>query len=143
MFETFRVKTEKRFIDITDDVRRVVEKSRVTDGLVNVFVRHTTCKVAILENDILSFVDISDHLERVAPDDGYQHDRVDLREVPADERVNGVSHVRSLYFSTSETIPVIGGSLALGKWQRVCLVELDYGRPFREREIIVMVYGKD
>ena len=53
--------------------------------------------------------------------------------MPQDERVNGHSHIRSLFFNSSETIPVENGKLILGKYKKVFGIELD---PIRDREII-------
>ena len=65
----------------------------------------------------------------------YLHDMISLRpETPEDERVNGHSHIRSLFFNSSETIPVNKGKLLLGEWKRIFFVELD---PMRNRELIV------
>ena len=51
-----------------------------------------------------------------------------------DEKINGHSHIRSLFFNSSENIPIKYGKLRLGKWKNVFFVELD---PMRERELIV------
>ena len=61
------------------------------------------------------------------------HDIIGIRDVPPTERINGYSHLRQLFLSTSETIPVLGGKIQLGKWQTPFLVELD---PARDREVV-------
>ena len=64
----------------------------------------------------------------------YLHDLISLREeAPVEERINGHSHIRSMFFNSSETIPVENGKLILGDWKRVFGIELD---PIRSREII-------
>ena len=64
----------------------------------------------------------------------YLHDLISLRdETPVDERINGHSHIRSLFFNSSETVPIDDGKLILGKWKRILGVELD---PSRSREIV-------
>ena len=64
----------------------------------------------------------------------YLHDLISLRDdVPPEERINGHSHIRSLFFNSSETVPVSEGTLLLGEWKDIFVVELD---PGREREII-------
>jgi secondary thiamine-phosphate synthase enzyme len=126
-------KTEKQFINLNADLQEFV-KDRKGTGLIHVFVRHATCGIKILENEILLLADINQHLEQLAPaDKKYLHDHIEIRDVPVNERINGFSHIRQLYFSTSETIPVENGQLLLGKWQTVFLVELD---PIRDREVI-------
>ena len=138
-----KFKTDKMFTDITDDVKGLVPKN--FQGLANVYSPHTTCCVSQLENEILHLVDVRFFLDKQVPyvkqPEGehrnvkYLHDMISLRpETPEDERVNGHSHIRSLFFNSSETIPVNKGKLLLGEWKRIFFVELD---PMRNRELIV------
>lgn len=125
-----RYKTNGTFTDITKDI-----VPEIDNGVVLLFTKHTTCGLAILENESLLKKDMESFLERVAPSCGvYAHDDISKRDVPPDERLNGYSHIRSLLFSPSLMIPVKDGKLDLGKWQSVFLVELD---PSREREITI------
>lgn len=136
--------TDKLFTNITDNVIEFCnEAAQDKSGLVNIYSGHTTCCVKILEDELLHKADVRFFLDKMAPKwkdpEGdhknikYLHDLISLREdCPADEPINGHSHIRSLFFNTSETIPVIGGSPMLGKWQSVFVVELD---PNRDREI--------
>ena len=73
---------------------------------------------------------------KIKPDNRrYLHDLLTIRkDVDETERINAFSHMRGLFFSTSETIPVEKGKLLLGKWQSVFFVELD---PIRSREYII------
>ena len=65
----------------------------------------------------------------------YLHDLISLRgDVPVDEPINGHSHIRALFFNSSENIPVANGKLLFGKWKRLFFVELD---PQRDRELVV------
>lgn len=142
---TFEVTTKKQFTDITDFIEHSIDimkcgqdDSAEKHNLLNIFVQHTSCGVKIMENEVLSFADIQNHLSKIVPkSDEYLHDRIELRQVPPDERRNAISHIRMLYFPTSITIPVSDGKLQLGEWQRIILVELDYAKPFRERKIIL------
>ena len=64
----------------------------------------------------------------------YLHDLISLRQdVKSDERVNGHSHLRSLFFNSSETVPVEKGKLILGTWKQIFFVELD---PIRDRDCL-------
>jgi thiamine phosphate synthase YjbQ (UPF0047 family) len=64
----------------------------------------------------------------------YLHDLISLRdEVPEDEKINGHSHIRSMFFSSSETVPVEKGKLILGKHKKIFGIELD---PTGNREIV-------
>lgn len=138
-----KFKTDKMFTDITEDVRALVPKN--FQGLVNVYSPHTTCCVFQLENELLHLVDVRFFLDKMAPyvrqPEGehrnvkYLHDMISLRgDTPVDEPVNGHSHIRSLFFNSSESIPVNRGKLLLGKWKRVFFIELD---PMRNRELIL------
>lgn len=129
------------FYDITEDVEDAVVASGVRDGMALVFSRHTTAAIRINENEPLLIADMEDFLRRVAPEDAhYRHNDFSVRTVnmTPEERPNGHAHCQSLLLSTSETIPVDGGRLLLGRWQRIFLVELDHPR---RREVMVKVLG--
>ena len=138
-----KFKTDKMFTDITDDIQALVPKK--FEGLVNVYSPHTTCCVYQTENELLHLVDVRFFLDKQVPyvkqPEGehrnvkYLHDMISLRnDVPEDEKINGHSHIRSLFFNSSENIPIKDSKLLLGKWKRIFFVELD---PTRERELII------
>ncbi len=103
--------------------------------MVNIFTTHTTCAVKIIEGEILLLADINNFLDKLIPkENNYMHDKIEIREVPVNERINAYSHLRQLLLPTSETIPVSDGKLMLGKWQSIYLVEFD---PIRERDVII------
>lgn len=129
------------FIDITDEVREILARSGVREGTVVVFSRHTTAAIVINEDEPLLLRDMAHFLERTAPPEGdYRHNDFFIRtaNMTQDECPNGHSHCQHLLLGASESVPVAGGELLLGRWQRVFLVELD--RP-REREVVVQVQG--
>ena len=140
MRKIISIKTEKQFTDITELVQKAVTKSGISKGIVNVFTRHTTCGIKIMEDELLSFADILTFMDNIIPNNRkYNHDLVGIREVPPDERVNGCSHVRMLFFPSNITIPVDDFGLMLGEWQHIFLVEMDWDMPFRDRTIVVTV----
>lgn len=129
------------FIDITDTVKEIVERSAIQAGTVLVFSRHTTAAIEINEDEPLLLQDMTYFLERIAPREGdYKHNDFVIRtaNMTEDECPNGHAHCQHLLLRTSETIPIAEGALLLGQWQRIFLIELD--RP-REREVIVQVQG--
>lgn len=143
MKKVIKIKTDKLFTDITDQVSNL-SKSWGQSGLVNIFSKHTTFCIWCTENEILHKTDVRFFLDKVAPrwksPEGdhqnikYLHDLISLRnETPQDERINGHSHIRSMFFNSSETIPIEKGQLILGDWKRVFGIELD---PVRPREIV-------
>ena len=143
MKKVIKIKTDKLLTDITDQVS-TLSKSWGQSGLVNIFSKHTTFCIWCTENEILHKTDVRFFLDKVAPrwksPEGdhqnikYLHDLISLRnETPQDERINGHSHIRSMFFNSSETIPIEEGQLILGDWKRVFGIELD---PVRPREIV-------
>tara|TARA_B110000259_G_C13854073_1_gene338040 strand:+ start:250 stop:699 length:450 start_codon:yes stop_codon:yes gene_type:complete len=143
MKKIIKINTDKLFTDLTEEVSSFA-KDWGKSGLVNIFSKHTTFCIWCTENEILHKTDVRFFLDKVAPKyknpEGdnknikYLHDLISLREdVPADERINGHSHIRSMFFNSSETIPIDSGKLMLGKWKKIFGIELD---PERAREIV-------
>jgi secondary thiamine-phosphate synthase enzyme len=137
----FETASAPQFIDITDDVRSIVEAAGIAFGQVAVYSQHTTAAVKINENEPLLLRDLARTLGQFAPPSAYyEHNDFSRRTVNMnpDECANGHAHVQHLFLSASETIPVIDGRLALGTWQRIFLVELDHPRL---RRVLVNVVG--
>jgi secondary thiamine-phosphate synthase enzyme len=130
------------FVDVTDAVQALVRESGLREGIVTVFSRHTTASVRVQEDEPLLLEDLCEFLGRCAPQSAhYRHNDFRIRTVHMheDESPNGHSHCQQVMLGTSETVPVSGGLLQLGRWQRVFLVELD--GPRAEREIAVQLLG--
>jgi secondary thiamine-phosphate synthase enzyme len=128
------------FVDLTDRLSRFLAEARVETGFVNVQTAHTTTAVIVNESEPLLLEDFRDLLERAAPRAAtYRHDDLARRhDVPADEPRNGHAHCRALQLPTSACLNVIAGRLALGRWQRVFLLDLDGPRT---REVSVVLIG--
>ena len=138
--------TAPEFIDITDDVVGTVERSKIHDGLVTIFTRHTTTAIIIQENEPLLLEDFKEFLDGIAPRQGnYRHNDFDRRTVHMhdDECPNGHSHCQQLLLGSSETIPLIEGKMPLGEWQRIFMVELDGEKAgtISHREVVVQILG--
>ena len=141
---TLKIQTETapQFVDITDRVRECAAQAGLRDGFVVVYSRHTTAAVTINENEPLLIEDLCRFLERLAPRGGpYRHNDFSVRTVNMTdgESPNGHAHLQRLLLGGSETIPLIDGELALGRWQSVFFVELDHPR---QREVIVQIVGR-
>jgi secondary thiamine-phosphate synthase enzyme len=143
MRKIIKLKTDKLFTNLTPQIADIAQEWGHS-GIVNIFSKHTTCSIWLTEDEKLHLVDIRFFLDKLVPrfkdPEGdhknikYLHDLISLREdVPIDERINGHSHIRSLFFNSSETVPVEDGNLLIGTWKQIFAVELD---PIREREII-------
>ncbi len=118
--------------EITEAVAAVVAESGVETGLCHVFVRHTSASLVIQENaDPSARRDLEESFRRLAPENQpwYTHTAEGPDDMP--------SHVRAALTSTSETMPVSGGRLALGTWQGLYLFE-HRARP-HDRRLIVTV----
>jgi secondary thiamine-phosphate synthase enzyme len=118
------------YLDLTDDLRRAVKDSGVTEGAAIVFCAHTTCALLINEWEDGALADFRRHLTQLVPQDGvyYAHDDFEVRtqNMHDDERKNGHAHVKSMLLSaTSHAVPVVAGEPALGRWQRLILFEMD------------------
>ena len=121
------------FSDITREVRHFVERSKAGDGLLLVYLRHTSASLTIQENaDPDVQTDLTTALRRLAPDDaGWVHTVEGPDDMPA--------HVKAMLNGVSLHIPVRHGVPALGTWQGVYLVE-HRSRPHR-REVILQFVG--
>jgi secondary thiamine-phosphate synthase enzyme len=107
--------TGRRVTDITDNVLSFAREA-ATDGLLLVFVAHATAGVALMETGSGSEEDLEVALDRLLPrDDSYRH-----RHGPAG---HGADHLLPVLVSPSLVLPVSGGDVVLGTWQRVILVD--------------------
>jgi len=116
--------TTKQSLDITDEVRQIVEDAGVENGLCHVMVLHSTAAVVVNETDDPNIgADIVAALDRAVPDHaGWLHDRIDD---------NAHAHIKAAVLGPSELVPVRGGDLVLGTWQRLILMEFDGPRKRR------------
>src|SRR5918912_3001887 len=99
-----------QFLDITDEVARLVREAGLRDGVANVFSRHTTAAVCIQEDEPLLLEDLREFLERNAPADShYRHNDFRVRTVHMhdDESPNGHAHCLQLMIGSSESVPVL------------------------------------
>ena len=125
---TIHTRKTQEMIDITSQVGEVVRHSGVESGLCLVYVPHATAAIVINENaDPNVCQDILDALGRMVPEGAWRHDRVDN---------NAAAHIKATILGPSQAIPVQEGSLRLGTWQSVMLVELDGPR---DRTVFVEV----
>ena len=132
--ETFEVRTKgKGTYEVTDEVQKIVTRSKIATGTATVFVRHTSCSLVIMENAApAARRDLEKFFERFVPEDAdYEHDD----EGPDDS----TSHIRMALTRTSEVVPIADGKLQLGAWQGIFLFE--HRRAAHRREIVVTTIG--
>jgi secondary thiamine-phosphate synthase enzyme len=121
----------KQAVDVTSRVSKIVSESGISDGAALVFTTHTTTGLFINERESGLGADIEGALARLVPPSlDYHHDRVDD---------NAASHIQSVVLGASLVIPVTGGALDLGTWQKVFLAERDGPRT---RTLVVKVIGE-
>jgi secondary thiamine-phosphate synthase enzyme len=137
---SLRTETTRQFVEVTELVAERVRRSGVRHGLVSIQSHHTTTAVVVNEDEPLLLGDFAHLLDRMAPGDlRYEHDDFARRAAVApDERTNGAAHCRALVLGSTETLHVIDGTLQIGRWQRLFLVELDGPR---ERTVSIVVMG--
>lgn len=134
-------KAQIEFIDITDQVQEVVDRSGIREGQVLIYVPHTTMGVAINHNEPMLLQDFMRVLYKVVPVDAqYSHDLFELRRQGSvsDGRSNGHSHCKAILLGTSETVPVEKGKLILTERQNIFAVEFDGSR---KRDVVIQVIG--
>ena len=120
--------------DITENVAAAVAACQTRDGIVSVFVVGSTAGITTIEFEPGAIADLNGLFERLAPRGGeYRHH---LRW--GDN--NGSSHVRAALLGPSLTVPLADGTLMLGTWQQIMLLEFDT-QP-RRREIVIQIIGE-
>jgi len=124
----------KGFVEITGDLGRWLESIAAQDGLLTVFVMHTSASLTIQENaDPNVRRDLADALELIAPE---QRDYAHQEEGPDDMP----SHIKAMLTSVSIGIPVKDGSMTLGTWQGVYLIE--HRARAHRRKIVLSFIGE-
>jgi len=133
--ETIELDTKKNFqyINITEKVQDIVNKSKVKDGIVFVNCAHNTATVILQEADASIHEDTKEIIEELIPlNRNYRHSY--------EGNENATSHIKNQLLGNSNlTIPVKNGQLSLGTWQQVFFLEL---LEPRRREIIITIIGE-
>ncbi|MDD3626118.1 MAG: secondary thiamine-phosphate synthase enzyme YjbQ [bacterium] len=118
MLEKFSIRTTSNteMVDITSQVRSVISKSKIKEGLCVVYVPHTTAAVTINENADPDVVhDIVKELNKVIPfQDGYHH-----------SEGNSAAHIKSSLIGSTVQILIADGSPVFGTWQGIYFCEFD------------------
>jgi secondary thiamine-phosphate synthase enzyme len=121
------------FIDLTGDAAKFLTEIDAREGVLAVFVRHTSASLTIQENaDPSVLADLMTVLDRLAPREfRWTHDTEGPDDMPA--------HVRTMLTATSLQVPVLSGRMALGTWQAIYLIE-HRARPHR-RDLVLQFVG--
>ena len=123
---------EGDIINLTPQVAAAVRESAVLEGLVHLFVMHSTAALTTIEFEPGVLADLARALSVLAPDDAeYAHNT-------KWGDGNGRSHVKAALVGPSLTVPVAGGKLCCGTWQQIVLLELDVNTG-RERTVVCTI----
>jgi len=127
--KSFSIKTNSQFemIDITSQIQNIVYESGIVDGIVQIFIPHTTAAVTINEGADPSVPkDMIKELDKIVPlHDSYLH-----------MEGNSAAHIKSTLVGASEMVMIENGSLVLGTWQALFFCEFDGPR---QRKVFVNV----
>lgn len=128
----FNTKQQREYINITDPVQEIVDKSGIKEGMVLVSAMHITAGVYVNDAESGLIKDIDEWLEKLAPfDSRYRHHGTG--------ETNGDAHLKSLLVHHEVIVPITEGKLDLGPWQQIYYAEFD-GR--RRKRLIVKVMGE-
>ena len=134
--EKLEVRTHgKGLYEITGEVQSKIDGCGVRNGIVTVFVQHTSCSIVIMENaDPTARHDLEEFFARLVPEDAdyFTHGSEGSDDMP--------SHIRMVLTRTSETVPVADGKMQLGTWQGIFLFE--HRRAPHRRKIFVTIMGE-
>ena len=120
--------------EITDRIGTIVRNSGITTGTATVLLKHTSASLVFFENaDPTARADLEEFFRRLVPEDAeyFSHTLEGSDDMP--------SHIRMALTRTSESIPIMDGSLQLGTWQGLFVYE--HRRRPTQRSIAVSVVG--
>jgi len=137
--QDLRISTRKRIeiLDITEEVQRLVEKSGIKNGLVTLWVPHSTAAIAVNEHDTDLWEDIMDVLQKIAPLKGdYRHNAKYGWSIGEQ---NAHAHILNCLIKPGVSIPLENGRMHLGTWQSILFIEMDGSR---SRRVHVQIMGE-
>jgi len=116
------------FTDITKDINTWIKKNKLQQGILLIFLKHTSCSLIINENaDINVLKDLSNYMQAIVPEEGfypnnrnsqkieYLHSEEGLDDMPA--------HIRTMLTSNNLSFSVVNGKLEIGLWQAIYIWE--------------------
>ena len=128
----FQTKKHREYLNITDQVEQMLEKSGIKEGLVLVSAMHITASVYVNDAEQGLIADIDEWLEKLAPyRDDYRHHHTG--------ESNGDAHLKNLLMHHQVILPVTKGKLDLGPWQQIYYAEFD-GQ--RRKRVVVKIIGE-
>lgn len=130
----FKTKGDTDIINITDDIKDIINKSNITNGIATIFVPGATGGITTIEYEEGLVNDLKEFFESIIPEKhNYHHN------IKHSDR-NGHSHIRASLMSPSLTVPFIDKKPTLGMWQQIIFIDFD--NRARSRELVVQVIGE-
>ena len=130
----FQTKGEEDIIDITDDVIKAINRTKLDNGIVTIFVPGSTGALTTIEYEPGLLIDFPKSLDRISPKGLlYEHDK-------RWHDGNGHSHVKASLIGPSLTVPFVDRTLSLGTWQQIVFLELDIRS--RRRKVLLQIIGE-
>lgn len=121
-----------KIIDITSKINEIITNSKVSNGIVNLFSKHSTSAICVNENEEGLLEDLEFALSNIISNKfSYKHDNIDN---------NAKAHLKSFLLSSSESIPIYNNKLNLETWQSVFFIELD--GPRHNRIVNITLIGE-
>jgi len=131
---TFNVKTRRAFVNITSNIRKLVVKSKIQEGLCLVNAMHITASVFINDNESGLHYDYEKWLEGLAP-----HEPIDQYEHNKTGEDNADAHLKRQVMGREVVVAITKGELDFGPWEQIFYGEFDGKRPKR---VLVKIIGE-
>ena len=131
---TFNVKSRRAFVNITPDVRRLVSKSGIQEGLCLVNAMHITASVFINDNEGGLHNDYEKWLEALAP-----HEPISQYEHNNTGEDNADAHLKRQIMGREVVVAITNGELDFGPWEQIFYGEFDGNRP---KKVLVKIIGE-
>lgn len=120
-----RTQAKKQVVDITDRITKSIREEGAAQGWCRVFVAHTTAALSTADLDPGTDLDMLDAFTEMIPDLTYRHPH---------NPEHAPDHILATLVGSNIAVPVIGGKLQLGTWQRIVLFEFDGPR---NRDVVI------
>jgi secondary thiamine-phosphate synthase enzyme len=131
---TFNTPTRRAFVNITSDIRKIVEKSAIKEGLCLVNAMHITASIFINDNESGLHQDYDKWLEQLAP-----HEPTDQYKHNETGEDNADAHLKRQVMGREVVVAITNGKLDFGPWEQIFYGEFD-GR--RNKRVLVKVIGE-
>ena len=135
-YDEINIKTrgEVDIIDITEDIQKIVNNSKIKNGIACIFIPGSTGAITTIEYEPGLKKDLPKILQKLVP----KNEHYDHHETWHDD--NGHSHIRASLIGPSITIPIKEERILHGTWQQIVFIEFDTSS--RNRNIIVEIIGE-